>query len=96
VALTFGLTGQSIPTPQDEDGSLSNSDLLVVLNETDKSAGQTNGESVGQTDEAADQSAKMGREEGTHSGTRQGSPPETRAPKMTGSESSSSGQSQQN
>jgi hypothetical protein len=89
LALTFGVTGQAVTTPNHDDGSLSNSDLVVVLNDSDQSA-------AGQTDENADQSAKMGREEGTHSGTRQGGPPETRAPKMSGSESgTSSGQSQQ-
>lgn len=85
-ALTFGITGQGIPTPGHETESLSNSDLIVVLNENDKAAGQA--------DESADQSAKMDREEGTHSGTRQGGPPQTRAPKLGFESGASSSQSQ--
>ncbi len=81
-ALTFGVTGKSVTTPISENETLSNSDIVVVLNDSDQT--------IGQPEENAEGFAKMGEVEGTHAGARQGGPPDSRAPKMGSDNSSSS------
>jgi hypothetical protein len=72
-ALTLGVVGQSKGTAEREI-PLSKSDIMVVIDDTASTAGQT--------EENAEESAKMGKEEGTHEGTDIGATPESDTKKI--------------
>jgi hypothetical protein len=73
VALTLGVTGQIKGIP-DRETLLSKSDIVVVIDDTAPTAGQTEGN--------AEESAKMGKEEGTNRGTDVGATPESDTKKI--------------
>jgi hypothetical protein len=64
IALTLGITGQTM-APVETEKPLSTNDILVVTNDTDSSPGQT----------SAQESAKMGQQNGTQQGDDLGAVP---------------------
>jgi hypothetical protein len=85
-ALTFGLTGKPLSIPPQEE-PLSDSDIVVVLNDS--------GQAAGSAEEKSEDGAKVNEVEGTHAGARQGGPPDSRAPKLGSDNSASSDQESQ-
>ena len=59
IALTLGITGQTL-APVETEEPLSTNDILVVTNDP--------GPGPGQTDETTEESAKMGQQNGTQQG----------------------------
>jgi hypothetical protein len=71
IALTLGITGQTM-APVETEEPLSTNDILVVTNDAGSSPGQTN----------AQESAKMGQENGTQQGDDLGAVPQSDTAKI--------------
>jgi hypothetical protein len=73
IALTFGVTGQTM-SPVETEKPLSTNDILIVTNDTAAEPGQT--------DEGTEGSAKMGQQDGTQQADNLGAAPESDTAKI--------------